>query len=206
MSNKIPDYTIFRKQNSQRVHCFSYTFLSFFIFEGGHRPFFLIILLRIRRFLLSLTFFAIFIFIFCSSFSCNFDSSGRFWIGMLSSSFSDWSSASPAGLSAAEALTMIAHLCRVISGAWACKPCLNVGCNATETFCSLIAEIPHQNEIYIIITYSIYYGHKRYDQGLERVGWRQTIPMTRRLRSIYISEQNEIYIKVVNSTTSKSQV
>lgn len=55
-----------------------YTFLSFFIFDGGHRPFFLILRFRKSLFLRSLIFLASFILNFCSSLNCSFDSNGRF--------------------------------------------------------------------------------------------------------------------------------
>ena len=61
------------------------TFLSFFILEGGHLPFFLSRLFRTRRFLRSLIFLASFILSFCSIFSFSFDSNGRFSTGMAAS-------------------------------------------------------------------------------------------------------------------------
>lgn len=62
-----------------------HTFLFFFIFEGGHRPFFLKWRFLTSLFLRSLIFLANFIFIFWSSFTWSFDSNGSSSTGKLSS-------------------------------------------------------------------------------------------------------------------------
>lgn len=86
------------------------TFFNFFIFEGGHRPFFLILRLRRSRFLRSLTFFASFIFIFCSILCCIFDSNGKFSTGTASTS-GDWlPSVGAAPSTSEEAFTVSAPL------------------------------------------------------------------------------------------------
>lgn len=84
-----------------------HTFLFFFIFEGGHLPFFL--RRRFRRSLLRLCliFLASFIFSFCSNLSCNLDSRGRLSTDLASPELSKGRSRLPVTLlsSSAEAET-----------------------------------------------------------------------------------------------------
>lgn len=127
------------KKTRGKVH----TFFNFFILEGGHRPFFLILRLRTSRFLLSLTFFANFILIFCSSLSCIFDSSGSLSTGTTSLVLSEGGSPPSVGAvpsMSEDALTITAPLLLATRGVQLQTPLEDFGWDSMALKCNLETE------------------------------------------------------------------
>lgn len=136
------------KQKGQHITCKTcwgkvQTFFSFFIFEGGHRPFFLIFRFRRSLFLLSLIFFANFILSFCSALSCSFDSNGRFSTGTTSSSLL-WASSllpeegsPPAPSMSEEALAINKPVLLMVKGVRIRIPLKDCGCRSMGFMCNL---------------------------------------------------------------------
>lgn len=105
---------IFLRSNNLQVK--SQTFFNLFIFEGGHRPVFLILRLRTSFFLRSRIFLEIFVLILCSNFSCSFESNGSFSSGKYSSSsLSDWGSSLSTTSASEDTLTINSPLFLLIS-------------------------------------------------------------------------------------------
>lgn len=112
-----------------------YTFLFFFIFEGGHRPFFLKRRFITSLFLRSLIFLANFILNLCSSSNCCFDSKGRSSTGISVFSPSDGGGSTPSGpvpSASEDAFTINAPLSLMIEDVLIWSPHTDFGCKPVK--------------------------------------------------------------------------